>query len=200
MRSSSANCIATFRRMTDTLLPVSALAGSLSVSRQPPREACIQVTLNGTPTGTVTLSGTVNGASDTEVLTFAGGQLATSYKAFTALSGITTSISGSTTITVRALDRDGSPMTFYYDLKTGHPCTFRSGGAMNQLATRMGQLSTNRMTARVDYEDVWAPENQDVFYNEITGETFLITGVERQPDGSMAPMFWQLQLEQKEGR
>lgn len=195
------NCTCTIKRMTSFVLDLSTVAASLTPSRQPARAATMQVYVSGTPTGTVTIAGTVNGSADTEVLTFTGSAARkTTYKSFTAISGITTSLSGGSQISVQACSKDGSPENTYYSLKVGHPATFHAAGAGNQNQEKPGQHTTNRMHARIGIEDIWAPQELDLFVNEQTGETFEITNIERQPGGSFAPMFWKCQLELRQGR
>ena len=195
------NCTCTIKRQTAMLLELTTVAASMTVTRQPLRAATLEVKVTGSPVGTVTLAGTVNGSADTEALTFAGTAISkTTYKKFTAITGITTSLTGGTQLSVKAVDPDGSPQNLYYTLKSGHPATFHVGGGGNQYQERPGQNTTNRMQSRIPYEDIWEPQNLDLFIHDQTGETFEITNIERQPGGSFAPRFWKLQLTQREGR
>lgn len=200
LMSALASALVTFKRLTDKIVDAVAVTSSVTVIRQPSRECCLQVYLTGSPSGTVILTGLVNGSSASETLTFSAGGVQTTMNQFSSVTSITTSLSGGVLIDVRAVDPDGSPQTWYYTLKTGHPVSFRAGGRQNQVQERGGQVTKNAMKARVDYEDVWEPLQQDVVYNESTGETFVVTGVETQMNSFLAPRSWLLTLEEDEGR
>ena len=196
-----ANCTVTVKRITAFLLDLVAVASSHTVNRQPIRQSCAQVRLTGTPSGTVTITGTVNGLSDTEVLSWAGSAGARStMKQFTAISGITTSLSGATTISVEAVEPGGSPQVASYILKSGHPAPLRQKGGQSQTQPRPGEVTIDGAEVRFDYEDVWAPRVGDLVINEQTADTYEIKGVARQPMGSFAPSFWRCALELKPGK
>lgn len=194
------NCTCTIKRKSPRILEATAVAATLTATYQPTGDACMQGVLTGAFVGTVTVTGLVNGISDSEILTFTGPSTKCTVKPFSSVTSITTSGTGAGTLYIDQVSLDGSPIAIFRAIKSGHPAGFHSKGRMYQQQKGPGQLSTNSMEARIDYEDVWEPENTDLFCHEQTGETFEITGVERHPMGSFAPQFWYLQLDQRQGR
>jgi len=194
------NCTCTIKRKSAKVLEATAVAASLTATYQPSGDVCLQGTLTGAFVGTVTVTGLVNGISDSEILTFTGPSTKCTFKQFSSIASITTSGSGAGTIYIDQVSLDGSPVAVFRAIKSGHPAGFREKGRMNQQQKSAGQITTNAMEARIDFEDVWEPVETDLFLHEGTGETFEITGVERQPMGSFAPQFWKIQIDQRQGR
>ncbi len=194
-----ANALATWKRSTSSVLDSTTAAASHAPDRQPVRASCAQVQLGGSPSGTVTVAGTVQGAADTEVLAWTGtaGTRCT-VKQFTAISGITTSLSGATTIAVEAVGPGGQPQATTYTLKSGHPVMITEDRAPSWLGQPPGHERKRGATCRVQYEETWAPRQGDVVVLG-TGETWEVVGTPR-PGGDLYPEFWLVKLEQREGR
>lgn len=194
------NCTATFKRQSSKVLESTAVTASMSASYQPSMGACIQAVLSGAFVGTVTVTGLVNGISDSEILTFTGPGVKVTMKTFTSITAITSSGAGAGTLYLDQVSLDGAPIAVFRAIKTGHPAGFHSKGRMNQQQKKPGEITTNSMEARINFEDIWEPVTTDLFCHEQTEEVFEITGVERHPMGSFAPQFWYLQLDQRQGR
>lgn len=189
----------TWKRATAYVLDAVAVAASHSPTRQPVRASCVQVRLQGSaPAGTVTVAGTVAGVADTEVLTWTGtaGYRAT-VKQFTALTPFTPSLTGATTIDAQAVGLDGQPQAATYAIATGLPVHVRHDSGRWPLEPPGGERKA-RATARVQYEDTWAPRQGDIVDLD-TGETWEVIAAPRK-GGGLRPDHWVVTLEQREGR
>lgn len=200
MLAALANCLVTVKRSTAYVLDSVAPAASHSPNRQPVRASPMQVTLAGsTPAGTVTISGTVNGAADTETLTFTGAGTKVTVKSFTAITTITTSLTGTTSIAVQAVGPGGSPQVTTYTLKSGLPVNRRVWDSQSWPVTVPGTVQKEGATFRVQYEDVWEPRQGDIFEVEGTGEDYEVVGRPRS-HGNFAPDHWIVRAELRQGR
>lgn len=193
-----ATTLVTWKRSTAYVLDSVAVAASHAPDRQPVRASCVQVKVAGAPVGTVTIAGTVDGVADTEVLTWAAtaGARAT-MKQFTAVSAITTSLTGATTIEAQAVGTSGQPQSSTYTVKSGHPVQLVEDSSPRWPAATPGHERTNTATCRVQYEETWAPREGDVVVAG-TGETWQVAGRPR-VGGELGPDHWRVRLEQREG-
>lgn len=170
-----ATSLVTWKRSTAFVLDSTALAGSHAVDRQPAQECVVVVRVTGSPTGTVTVAGTVGGSPDTEVLTWTGSAgYRQTKKRFTALTTLTPSIAGGTNIEAKAAGADGNPVLALYNIKTGFPVTImdiREGRAENR---REGDGEEGDRRILVQYEDVWRPRRNDRVIDDRTGEVYVI--------------------------
>lgn len=184
------NCTVTVKRSTAQVLDTVAPAASHTPDRQPVRASQIQVTLTGSaPAGTVTVSGTVNGVADTEVLSFAAVGSKGTTKPFSPVTTIATSLTGTSTITATAIGPGGSPQVGEYSLKTGVPMAKTDKGAQRWPVLMPGTMQEEEATFRVQYEDVWSPRQGDLFIVEGSGEVYLVHGKPKS-FGNFAPDHW----------
>src|SRR3990167_1555368 len=116
MLTTIADRAVTIRRSTAYVLDAIAAAASLTLSRQPVRAAVLRVEVAGgtTGSGTVTITGTVEGVAGTaEILTFTANGVKSTVKRFTAISAIATSgladEAAVPTVSIMAVGPDGSP-------------------------------------------------------------------------------------------
>lgn len=195
---SMATNLSTWYRVTALILDSATPAGSHTASRQPIRASCMQVQLSGSPTGTVTISGTVDGVADTEVLTWTGTAAnRATWKAFTAVSGISTSLSGATAIEITAVGSDGSPQVDTVALKEGWPISYRDYGIQSYRQESPGNEKKASGVMLVAYDETWKPREGDVVTLD-TGETYDVAGVPT-TGGGLQPDHWKVRVNRREG-
>lgn len=188
-----ANCIVTVKRPTAYLLDAVAVAASHTIDRQPPAAGLVQVEVTGSPTGTVTVAGTVDGLSDTEVLTYSGASsVRTTTKRFTAVSGITTSLSGGTLINAKSVSPGGAPQSVYKTVVSDRPAERRVRGAQSFPMLVLGQERKEGAMFRLQYEDTWRPLQGDVLVVASDSLEYEVQGKPR-AFGDFAPDHWQIQ-------
>ena len=189
----NANSLVTWKRSTAFILDSVNAAASHTGDRLPARESTVQVRLQGTPTGTVTVSGTVDGTpAQTEVLTWAG---ATGYritrKRFTGAITFTLSQSGATTIEAKAMGTGGDPQTVLYTVKgPGHPVTVEEVNEGLAPVRREGSQEGGTHRILVQYEDVWKPRHLDRVVDDNNGDVYEIMKVQRKPEGGLYTTHW----------
>lgn len=184
-------------RQTALVLDAVDAAATFTISRQPSRAARVKVRVyNGTSnTGTVTITGTVDGtAGISEVLTFTGTGWQTTTRLFSALSAITsTGLADETTkpkVEATQVGQDGSPQPGFYVIQASQPANFKRSNAAEQWANDKGGANVQRDGRLIFmYSDVWQPREGDVFRDIITGEQWLATGVP-QSRGSLRTLTW----------
>jgi len=188
----------TWYRSTALVLDAAAPVASHTASRQPVRASCLQVQLTGTPTGTVTISGTVEGVADTEVLTWTGTPAhKVTRKAFTAISGIATSLSGAVSIAITAVGADGSPQAATETLKSGWPVVFKERSLSSYRQEAPGNEKKVGGVILVAYEETWRPREGDLVVLD-TGETLEVVGIPT-TGGGLQPDHWKVQSNRREG-
>lgn len=193
------NTIVDWKRATAYLLDAVAPAASHAPSRQPVRASCVQVRLAGSaPAGTVTVSGTAGGVSETETLTWTGvaGVIAT-VKQFTSITTITTTLTGTSTIDAQAVGASGQPQVATYVLKGGHPVQIGKASTGSWPGGVPGHERTSGTECRVMYEETWTPRQGDVLVST-GGETWQVAGIPKS-GGGMFPDHWLCALDQREG-
>lgn len=195
---SMATHLSTWYRVTALILDAAVPAGTHTASRQPVRASCMQVKLSGSPVGTVTISGTVDGVADTEVLTWTGTAAhRVTWKAFTAVSGITTSLSGAGSIEITAVGADGSPQVDTVTLKEMWPVVYRDYGINSYRQESPGNEKKVSGVVLVAYDESWKPREGDVVTLD-TGETYDIAGVPT-TGGGLQPDHWKVRVNRREG-
>lgn len=198
-----ANAITTWTRDTAVLLAAIAVAGAITVTRQPINPVCVRVNVTGTPTGTVTVSGTVSGASDSETLIWAGaaGPRTTS-KEFTAITGISTSLTGGTLIDAIGNGPDGQPRPMLYVVQSGYPVVIQDANFPYNTTLKPGTLQTHSVRLLVDWTDTWTPRVGDIVSDDTMGHTgpgtsaiYRVTAVPAPKRGPLGPSHWQVEAD-----
>jgi hypothetical protein len=189
----------TVYRRTAFMLDSATATASMSVDRQPPVETVVAVTVDG-GAGTVTVSGTVNGAPDTEVLTFTGAATLRTVKLFSALDVPALALSAGlvgVTISAKAEAEDGGRNHMAYAVATGVRAHLNRGAARlpNTVA---GTAEVERTWFGIDYTSLWAPRDADVFVDEHSLEEWRVVGT---PDwlGGLRPHHWEVRVVRREG-
>lgn len=195
----NALALATLYRPTASVLDSRVPAASMSADRQPAQAAPVLVALTGTPTGTVTVAGTVSGAADTETLTWTGTAGArTTVKSFSAISGFTSSLSGATAIQANATGKGGAPLAATLrTLTTGIPVGIRRKNQSGWSGTPAGHEKRTDAACVWPYEETYTIQPGDLV--EADGVTYEVTRAERR-GGGLKPMTWALELQERAGR
>lgn len=194
-----ANALATLYRPTASVLDSRAPAGSMTPDRQPAQAGPVLVTLTGTPTGTVTIAGTVSGVADTEALSWAGAAGGrTTVKSFSAISGITSSLSGATAIQANATGRGGAPLAATLrTLATGIPVGIKRKNQSSWSGAPAGHEKRSDAACVWPYEEGYTIQPGDLV--EADGATYEVTRAEKR-GGGLKPTTWALELQERAGR
>jgi len=97
-----------------------AIAATMTLTRQPPSNSVLLLTIsNLVGSGTLTVTGVVAGAADTEVFTFAADGFKQGTKKFTSVTSVTNSGITSGTLVITAIATSGSPLYVEYLVKSG---------------------------------------------------------------------------------
>lgn len=191
------NALVTWRRATSYILAPTWLADDHACEHDPPVESCVQVRVSGSPSGTVTVYGTVNGEPDEEVLEWTGkpGFRVTS-KRFSDSIGMSTDMQGATTIEAKALGPGGEPHPALYVVRgPGHPVAMISTLSQGRVAVQGVQDgATHRII--VPFEESWRPQQGDRVVNDHTGEVLHVLSVR---DSAMNGAAWECRAKVMEG-
>lgn len=197
--ASLANCIVTVWRRTAFLLDPIAVAASHALTRQPVGPGPLQVEVTGSPSGTVTVSGTVGGVADTEVLPFSGvAGVRVTVKSFSAYSGITTSLTGATLISAQSVGAGGAPQNVLYAVVTGLPAERRHRGEQSWPGMLPGNERKEGATFRIQYEETWAPRPGDLVKLDGSSEAYEVKAAPV-ADGNFGPDHWRLSTDLRQG-
>jgi len=199
MLAALCNCTVTVTRSTAYVVDSRATAASITPDRQPTRKACMQVALAGSVSGTVTISGTVEGVSDTETLTFSAAGTKVTVKQFSAVSGVTASLTGSGTISVMAVGPGGQPQAGGYTIRAGLPASRNLRGFPRWPTPIPGSKRKEEATIRLQYEDTWEPRQGDLVVVDGTTEVYEVQGRPRSA-GNFIPDHWVLNCEMRQDR
>lgn len=157
----------TIYRRTAYLLEVVTAAASLAVDRQPPRASAMRVTVAGgtTGSGTVTITGTVEGVAGTsEVLTFTANGVKVGSKLFTAISAVATSglanEAAIPTVAIEAVDRQGAPQAQDVVRASAVPAGVKRSSGRWPVPVPGSEVSQS-ITYLVDRSDIWTPRKGD---------------------------------------
>ena len=197
--SAMAGRFITVYRRTALLLDSATATASMSADRQPPTSTLVAFTTDS-GTDTVTVSGTVGGAPDSEVLTFAAAGTQRTRKLFTALDVPAFALSAGlvgATVQARAEGQDGSRNHMRTTLVTDVRAHLNRGGARwpNTVA---GTAEVERTWFGIDYTTAWAPQEGDVFVDQDSAEQWRVVGT---PDwlGGIRPHHWEVRVTRREG-
>lgn len=195
-----ATSLITVQRTTSFVLDSRTPASSMSPDRQPASASAIMVRVTGPGTGTATVTGTVGGVSDSETLTWTGtaGSRVT-VKRFSAVSAITSSLSGATAIQAQAVGAGGQPeANALTAVRTGTPASVIQKNAPGWRAYAPGHEVEADAVVKVPYEEVWAPAVGDLIVVDGT-QTYEAVSVEVR-GGGLRPSEWIVVVKRREGR
>jgi len=209
MHPSAADRTITILRDTSFVLDAAAAAASMDPDRQPSRRAELRVTVAGgtTGSGTVTISGTVDGSADSETLTFSAAGIKRTVKMFSAIDasgGISTTgladEASVPTVSVETLDEGGSPQAKQrITVAENVPASVTQSGQLPNWPARLaGTHEEDRWLAVIGYSEAWAPRVGDKLRDEaFTDEVWIVRGV-RMVRSGFSPAFWECRIDRYE--
>lgn len=185
----------TWTRPTSVMLDAVTPAASHALSVEPLAESQVEVTLTGSPTGTVTVAGTQGGSAITEELSWLGtAGTRSTYQRFDTITGITTSLSGATAITARTLGADGTPHAVESVLRgPGWLALLDESTDPSMVTIAPGGTPTRGMYAVFPWEASVTPRRGDLITDDQTGEVYRVEGVQALPN-PMRPEYWQCRM------
>ena len=183
------NRTVTLVRRTALVVETTAAIASHSPAIQPPRDSSMKVTLAGA--GTVTVIGTVNGSSDSEVITFTVPSVKRTLREFDSITSVDTSGASGVDITVEAVDSGGNSQKTESTYQTGWPAsntfdTFGGAYPVNNQGTqadRTGKLA-------LGYSLTFVPRAGDIVIDEQDTNRWLIIRVDTLPS-VIRPSHWE---------
>ena len=187
----AATQLVTWKRATAIVLEQVAVSVNLNGDRPPARASAIQVQVTGAPTGTVTVSGNVDGSPDTEQLSWSGspGYRVTT-KEFEGSLTFTTSLTGATNIDASAVGQGGEPTLSLFVVKgPGHPVSIEDLSESRGKIERHGEQEVSTHRLLVPYEEVWTPRLGDRVVMDRSGAVYEVLGVEEKV-GGLWPTHW----------
>lgn len=177
-------------RRTSRVRDAAPATAVMALDRQPAVPSCIEVEISGGTdnTGTVTVSGTADGAPDSEVLTFDGVRLTRpTVKRFSALDPLTSSGLADEatvpTLVARAVGTGGERNHSRTLIASEWPARF-DHGRPNWPATHPGWTGHQKTRFYVDRNSVWQPQRGDIIEDLKTGEQWKVKGDGDQHDAS----------------
>lgn len=180
-------------RRTALIVDERTSASSMTPDRQPVRASLLRGF--ATASGSWTISGTVGGSSDSEVLTYPGSGSKRTTKEFTAVSGTTSS--GLGTVSLEAVDTGGQPQHALLTVATTVPATRGEVGAGDYKQVRQGQQSVRKVFWGLDYSDAFTLRPGDLIRERDTLDTWYVESADLQPS-PLRPIEWELECRRYE--
>ncbi len=195
-----ATSLITVQRATSLILDSRAPASSLTPDRQPAVASRVLVKVTGPGSGTVPITGTVAGVTDTEVLTWTGtAGSRVSVKTFSAVSGFTSTLTGATAIQAQAVGAGGQPdANALTAIRSSTPASVILKNQPGWRGLAPGHELTADAVVKVGYEEVWAPQRGDLIVVDGT-QTYEAISVEVR-GGALRPREWIVVVQRREGR
>jgi hypothetical protein len=201
-----ADRLVTVQRRTAFVLDSTTAAASLAASRAIVAPGNIEVRVKGgtSNTGTVTVHGTVNGAPDSETLTFTKADVLVTSKRFSALDPVAFTTTGladeATPPTVEAMlvGSDGSRIHTRSTLVSSWPMRM-DRGSVSSPVYRQGAADVENTRFYIDFTTTWDPRDNDVFVDERTLEEWYVAGAPTLHGQSTTPHHWEVRVDRREG-
>ncbi len=195
-----ATTLITIKRATSYVLDSVAIAATLTPDRQPSSASRLLLYASGSPSGNVTITGTVSGVSDTEVLSWSGTAGArVSVKTFSAVTSLTSTLTGGTTIYAQAVGAGGQPeANKLTDIVTGLPVSLVMKNQPGWKGLAPGHEATADAVCKVPYTDLYTPKVGDLITTD-TSETYEAIAVHLR-GGGLRPGVWIVVLQKRGGR
>lgn len=198
---SNANAIVNVYRQTHFLMDAKTPTASMTLDRQPTVSSILRVQVNAGASGTVDITGTSDGATKTAQLSIVAGQrYVSTFIPFTAVTEVATSLSGGTSIAVKAVSDAGGDSPAQYLLKSGWPATKTHRRNRIWPITPRGSTPNALEYFTFQYDEAWAPRIGDIIQETTTGQTYEVEYVETpQSLGSLYPEKWVCSVMLREG-
>lgn len=155
----------------------------------------VTVASGTTGSGTVTITGTVEGAAGvSEVLTFAANGVKVGSKLFTAISAVATSglanEAAIPTVAIESVDRQGAPQAQDVVRAASVPAQLRRSAGRWPVPSPGSEVSQT-ITYVADRSDVWTPRKGDRVTDDFTGEASIVEEA-REAGGNWYGSHWEL--------
>jgi len=189
--------ICSILRSTAYIVDPAAAATSMTVARQPAADAQVKVRVKSgtTGSGTVTVTGTLDGDAVAETLTFSANGTQLSEYVWDTVSTVATSgladESTPPTVSVEATDSSGAPIKQTASLATGRPIAFSFSGSGNAKLYNAGVQEEDITLMEMAYESAYAPLVGDYVSEDDTGDLWLIREVRTLPS-RLRPRRWEM--------
>lgn len=195
-----ATTLITLQRATSYVLDSVAFAASLTPSRQPASASRLLLHATGSPSGNVTITGTVGGVSDTEVLSWSGSAgTRVSVKPFSAVTGFTSTVTGGTALYAQAVGAGGQPdANRLTTITTGYPASVIQKNQPGWRGLAPGHEPEGDAVAKVPYAETFTPTRGDLLTTD-QSETYEVVSVELR-GGGLRPADWIVMLQRRQGR
>ena len=203
MLASIARSRITIKRQSTQAISQSA-QDTINVTSQPITDAVVQLAVAPYVAGTVTVTGTLNGAAQSEEVTLVGYSsntkgLASTVKLFDTVTSLTCSggLAGNTTLTMSYRAEDGGAVQFRQTITTCYPAQISRGYE----AWRNGRAGTDqseRITIMIPYTCSFSPRSGDIIINDDTSEQFLCVGAPLIDGGIGAMQHFRISADRRE--
>jgi len=175
----------TFSRRTAYLMSPTTASASMSATYAiPGGGSYIEVTIASgtTGSGTVTISGTdTSSVSANQTLTFTGNGTQVTTTKFATISGITTTdLADETsiaTVALQSVSADGTANLISVEVASNRPVWFNFSGQPNYPALTQGTHEMDAAYLRIDREEVWTPQVEDIATDIQTNDQWLVRAV-----------------------
>lgn len=173
------NALVTWTRATAYLLDPRPIAALIACDRVPALASCVQVRVTGTPVGTVTVRGMVDGEPGEETLSWAGSAgFRMTAKRFAGPIELACDVADGLQIEAKALGHGGDPHLVMEIVRgPGHPVTITSALSRGETPSQ-GSQDERTHRIQVPYEDAWTPQRGDRVSNDRTGEVLEVISVD----------------------
>lgn len=195
-----ATTLITLKRATSYVLDSVTISANLSPSRQPSSASRLLVHASGSPTGNVTVTGTVSGVTDTEVLSWsgtAGGRV--TVKTFSAVTSLTSTLTGGSSIYAQAVGAGGQPeANKLTDILSNFPASLIHKNQPGWKGLAAGHEETADAVAKLAYLDTYTPAEGDLLTTD-GSETYEVKSAHLR-GGALRPGEWILAIQKRQGR
>ena len=173
-------------RQTQLLFSVQTAASSIVVARNPSSSSVVQVKLNQSSTGVLTVTGTENSVSVIDSISFASSSLGITVKTFDTVTSIScdaTIVASGPTVEAKYFGKDGGSASSQYSVVSGWPC-FINRPLGNSISTQdyrvdyFGSFQAEKPLIFMAYDESFTPKVSDFIVDVDTSEKFFILGVQ----------------------
>lgn len=165
-------------RRSNQLLSSTSVASSISASSTPKINACIVLKFSESQTGNITITGTLDGSSQTEVISISSSKIAVGLKLFSSTTTIELDsdiVTGGGTVEAKFTGKDGGNVFTLTRVATSYPARISRGGA-NLAAPNSGSLQVEKPKALLPYTEVFEPQEGDQISLIQTSNKFIVVG------------------------
>ena len=193
--------ITIYRKTANVIDSISATS-PIPITRQPTKDCLIEIEIGGTgfAAGSVTVAGDVNGAPDSEVLSFtAAGTVKTTRKRFDAgtLLSFTSTLPGTVTVIARAVGGGGERLHVNTLIISDWPARFDRGRA-RWPAPAQGSNQVEKTRFYIDWTDVFTVQEGDTIIDQGTSEQFFVIGAPTLHGARLTAHHWEIEVRRRE--